>query len=98
MPKLISRRAICISTAVLALTAAVPGFAGTAYAAEETIRLGLVAPMSGPNARYGSFSMRGAQLAVKEINDAGGVDSRRIEIFNAMSRKAACSASSVVAS
>ena len=57
-------------------------FAETAYAAGETIKLGLVAPMSGPNARYGSFSMRGAQLAVKEINDAGGVDGRKIELVS----------------
>ena len=38
--------------------------------------------MSGPNARYGSFSMRGAQLAVKEINDAGGVNGRKIELVS----------------
>ena len=82
MTKVISRRAFCISTAVLTLAAAIPNFAGTAYAAEETIKLGLVAPMSGPNARYGSFSMRGAQLAVKEINDAGGVDGRKIELVS----------------
>ena len=82
MTKVISRRAICLSTAVLTLAAAIPNFAGTAYAAGETIKLGLVAPMSGPNARYGSFSMRGAQLAVKEINDAGGVDGRKIELVS----------------
>jgi branched-chain amino acid transport system substrate-binding protein len=59
-----------------------PNFAATAYAAEETVKVGLVAPMSGPNARYGSFALRGAQLAVKEINDAGGVDGRKIEIVS----------------
>ncbi|ANY84695.1 ABC transporter substrate-binding protein (plasmid) [Microvirga ossetica] len=82
MTKVISRRAFCLSTAVLTLAAAIPNFAGTAYAAGESIKLGLVAPMSGPNARYGSFSMRGAQLAVKEINDAGGVDGRKIELVS----------------
>jgi hypothetical protein len=40
------------------------------------VKLGLVAPMSGPNARYGAFSLRGAQLAAKEINSAGGVPTR----------------------
>ena len=42
--------------------------------------------MSGPNARYGAFSLRGAQLAAKEINDAGGVDGRKIAIFSADSQ------------
>src|SRR5260370_7250016 len=37
--------------------------------------------MSGPNSRYGSFSLRGAQLAAREINDAGGVGGRKIWII-----------------
>ncbi|MET0429441.1 MAG: ABC transporter substrate-binding protein [Microvirga sp.] len=81
MRKVISRRALCFTTAVLALAAAGPNLAPPAVAADESIRLGVVAPMSGPNARYGSFSTRGAQLAVKEINDAGGIGGRKIEIF-----------------
>ena len=36
--------------------------------------------MSGPNARYGSFSLRGAQLATEEINAAGGIGGRKIAI------------------
>ncbi|WP_442855252.1 ABC transporter substrate-binding protein [Bosea sp. PAMC 26642] len=42
--------------------------------------------MSGPNARYGAFSLRGAQLAAKEINATGGIDGRKIEIFSADSQ------------
>ncbi|MBW8298478.1 MAG: ABC transporter substrate-binding protein [Hydrogenophaga sp.] len=42
--------------------------------AADTIKLGAVAPKSGPNARYGTVSMHGAELAVKDINDAGGVN------------------------
>ncbi|MCG5476264.1 MAG: ABC transporter substrate-binding protein, partial [Sinorhizobium fredii] len=38
------------------------------------------------NARYGAFSMRGAELAVKEINDAGGVDGQKIELYSADSQ------------
>ena len=53
MRKVISRRALCFTTAVLALAAAGPNLAPPAIAADETIRLGVVAPMSGPNARYG---------------------------------------------
>ena len=51
--------------------------------AQETIKVGLVSPNSGANARYGSFAQRGAALAAKEINAAGGIDGRMIEIFPA---------------
>lgn len=76
---------------VLALAAAAPfiaGFAamGPVLAEDGAIRLGIVAPMSGPNARYGAFSLRGAQLAAKEINEAGGIDGRKIQIFSADSQ------------
>jgi branched-chain amino acid transport system substrate-binding protein len=75
---------LCISTAILAIAGSVP-FTATAQAA-DTIKLGIVAPMSGPNARYGGFSMHGAELAVKDINDAGGVNGMKIQLFNADSQ------------
>ncbi|KPF41438.1 ABC transporter substrate-binding protein [Rhizobium sp. AAP43] len=79
----ITRRLLCVSAAVLSIIGAMPG--GNAQAA-DTIKLGLVAPMSGPNARYGAFSMHGAELAVKDINAAGGVNGMQIELFNADSQ------------
>ncbi|MDV4164329.1 ABC transporter substrate-binding protein [Rhizobium leguminosarum] len=79
----VSRRALFISTAILSLSVAVSGLPEIALAADGTIKLGLVAPMSGPNARYGAFSMHGAELAVKDINDAGGIDGMKIELLNA---------------
>ncbi|MGR9234962.1 branched-chain amino acid transport system substrate-binding protein [Rhizobium leguminosarum] len=82
----VSRRAFFISTAVLSLSVAVSGLPAIALAADGTIKLGLVAPMSGPNARYGAFSMHGAELAVKDINDAGGIDGMKIELLNADSQ------------
>lgn len=63
-----------------------PVFSDAARAADDTVKLGIVAPMSGPNARYGAFSMRGAQLAVDEINEKGGIDGRKIEIYSADSQ------------
>lgn len=57
-----------------------------ANAQEDALRLGIVSPLSGPNARYGSFSTRGAQLAVKEVNAAGGVDGHQIELLTADSQ------------
>ncbi|RWX31893.1 ABC transporter substrate-binding protein [Rhizobium leguminosarum] len=82
----VSRRALFISTAILSLSVVVSGLPEIALAADGTIKLGLVAPMSGPNARYGAFSMHGAELAVKDINDAGGIDGMKIELLNADSQ------------
>ncbi|MBA1347103.1 ABC transporter substrate-binding protein [Rhizobium sp. WYCCWR 11146] len=82
----VSRRVLFISTAVLSLAVTVSGLPAIALAADGTIKLGLVAPMSGPNARYGAFSMHGAELAVKDINDAGGIDGMKIELLNADSQ------------
>lgn len=83
---MMNRRIFTLSAAILSLTATASGIASMAQAAEDTIKLGIVAPMSGPNARYGAFSMHGAELAVKDINAAGGVDGRKIELFNADSQ------------
>lgn len=86
MTHTLTRRTLCISTAILSLISLTPGMSRIAQAADETIKLGIVAPMSGPNARYGAFSMHGAELAVKEINDAGGVDGHKIELYSADSQ------------
>jgi branched-chain amino acid transport system substrate-binding protein len=72
----LDRRAFCVAMGLVGLAAA----SANVWAEDATIRLGIVAPMSGPNARYGSFSLRGAQLAAEEINNAGGVGGRKIAI------------------
>lgn len=86
MTQTLTRRTLCLSTAALAIVVTAPGFSMVAKADEAPIKLGIVAPMSGPNARYGAFSMHGADLAVKEINDAGGVNGHKIELYNADSQ------------
>jgi len=86
MTQTLTRRTLCLSTAILSLAGIAPGFSGLAQADEAPIKLGIVAPMSGPNARYGAFSVRGAELAIKDINDAGGVDGHKIELSTADSQ------------
>ena len=46
----------------------------------EPIRIGVVAEISGPNAEAGSYTVNGARLAVNEINKAGGVLGRPLEL------------------
>jgi branched-chain amino acid transport system substrate-binding protein len=49
--------------------------ANVAMAAEKVIKLGLLLPMSGQTAPVGEFIKLGNQIAVDEINEAGGIKS-----------------------
>lgn len=47
----------------------------------NTLKIGLVMPLTGDAAVYGQNESRGAQIAVDEINEAGGVDGKLIELI-----------------
>jgi len=46
----------------------------------STITLGVLAPFTGPYGQAGSDLMKGIQLAVNEINAAGGADGKQIKV------------------
>jgi branched-chain amino acid transport system substrate-binding protein len=72
--KLITRRAgLGASAAALVL-------GGQARAA-DTVKIGQIAPTTGPNAQSGRFLINGAKLAVDVANQAGGVLGRQIELI-----------------
>jgi len=48
----------------------------------EPIKIGSVMPMTGAIATFGQSSYEGIQLAFEEINAAGGVLGRQLELFN----------------
>ena len=52
-----------------------------AMAQSDVVRIGIVSPNTGAAARYGAFAWRGAQLARDEINAAGGINGKKIELF-----------------
>lgn len=54
--------------------------------AQEPIKIGVVGPHSGLAAYDGQSELVGAQLAAKELNDAGGVLGRKFEIVAADTR------------
>ena len=54
---------------------------GSSVASGETFKLGSMGPLTGPNASYGISVNQGAQIAVDEINAAGGVLGKQIEFF-----------------
>ncbi|MEA1929581.1 MAG: ABC transporter substrate-binding protein [Patescibacteria group bacterium] len=45
------------------------------------IKIGLSAPLTGEGTSFGDGMRAGAQLAVSEINEAGGVDGRMVEVI-----------------
>lgn len=61
-----------------AATAAV--LAGGATAQAQDIKMGVIAGMSGPGTSYGIGIRQGAEMAVREINAAGGIKGRKISL------------------
>ncbi|MDH6197384.1 branched-chain amino acid transport system substrate-binding protein [Mycobacterium frederiksbergense] len=57
------------------------GFAGAASG--ETIKIGSVAPVTGPYSGDGLEMVRGAKMAIEDINAAGGVAGRPVELITA---------------
>jgi branched-chain amino acid transport system substrate-binding protein len=60
--------------ALAALSVVRPGFAA------EPIRIGLVDETTGPQAEAGVLTLRGVQLAMEEINAAGGILGRPVQL------------------
>ena len=58
----------------------------TVALAEDTIKLGGMYPLSGRAADLGITCKQGAELAVKEINDKGGVLGKKFELLSADSK------------
>ncbi|EFG38663.1 Leu/Ile/Val-binding protein [Brucella sp. NVSL 07-0026] len=57
--------------------AAVIAFGGSAWA---DVLVGIGIPVTGPNAVYGAQIQKGAEAAIKEVNDAGGINGEKIAI------------------
>jgi branched-chain amino acid transport system substrate-binding protein len=69
------RQALASAAAAIASTVAKP-----AIAAKEPIMIGYLPALTGPSSSTGIGINRGIQLAVQEINAAGGIDGRQIEL------------------
>lgn len=61
---------------------------------DDTIKIGLNLELSGNVASYGSGIAAGAELAIKEINDAGGIDGKKIEAVKIDNKSDAAEATS----
>ncbi|MBR6887922.1 MAG: ABC transporter substrate-binding protein, partial [Selenomonadaceae bacterium] len=62
---------------------------GDKAAAGDEIVIGANFEMTGNHAQYGANANNGLKLAVKEVNDAGGVNGKKIKIVEADSKSEA---------
>jgi branched-chain amino acid transport system substrate-binding protein len=56
------------------------GGSGGSASSGGTITLGMVVPLTGSSAAIGPYMQNGAQLAINEINDAGGVLGKKLKL------------------
>src|ERR1041384_2999328 len=73
----------------LAAVFAVAALWPLAATAADTIKIGFPIPLSGPTAVYGEPVLKGAELAVSEINARGGVLGRKFELLSRDSKASA---------
>jgi branched-chain amino acid transport system substrate-binding protein len=66
----LDRRAVLLGTAAYL---AAPYVISSARAATPAVNVGVIMPLSGPNAQFGINSRNGVELVADEINSAGGI-------------------------
>ncbi|WP_137390163.1 substrate-binding protein [Rhodoligotrophos defluvii] len=82
----LTRRDILKTTALAATTVAAPAIFTRPLRAADPIKIGVISPLTGAWTVYGKAHSAGFQLAVDEINEAGGVLGRPIEVVLADSK------------
>lgn len=73
----ITRRSVA---AGLGVGLAVPALLKSARAQSAPLKIGMVAPVTGPAAESGKYAQIGAKLALERVNKAGGVMGRPLEL------------------
>ncbi|MBI5419163.1 MAG: ABC transporter substrate-binding protein, partial [Deltaproteobacteria bacterium] len=66
---------VMLSVAVLCLGGTPP-----AFSADEVVKIGLSYPETGPYSKQGLDQRRGAELAMEEINAAGGILGKKVQL------------------
>ena len=74
-------RGLACATGSAALLDGLFGVAYVPVAEAANIRIGVPLPQAGPASRWDTFSMRGATLAARQTNDAGGVVGMKFELI-----------------
>src|SRR5215510_10373164 len=74
----LTRRQALVSAGAAALASSLPK---PAIAAKDPIKVGYLPALTGPSSSTGIGINRGTELAVAQINDAGGINGRKIELI-----------------
>ncbi len=61
-----------------AVGAVILSLGGVAHA-EDTLKIAIAGPTTGPVAQYGDMQMMGAKMAVEQINAKGGINGKKLE-------------------
>jgi len=64
---------------LLVVVSLLVGLVGVAWAAEPTVKIAIVAPMTGDVSTFGASTKNGAEMAFEEWNAKGGVNGAKIE-------------------
>src|SRR5258706_14409061 len=70
------RRLIVLAALIVTIV-----LSGTSTGAQEPIRVGVIFSLSGPVAPLGQFGKAGLDLALEEVNAAGGGNGRPLELI-----------------
>ncbi|ARJ07504.1 amino acid ABC substrate-binding protein [Cnuibacter physcomitrellae] len=77
-----ARQAVAVA-AVLATVGALSACSGSSGGgSDDPIKIGVVGPQTGPLAEIGENQVAGAEVAVEQINAAGGILGRQVELSN----------------
>ncbi len=74
------RKSLAVIVAVAAMSFIAATF-GQAFADGKPIKIGQLIPMSGEAAEAGKYQKQGAEIALEQINTAGGINGRKIQII-----------------
>src|SRR5260221_5868983 len=69
----ITRRSVTAGLAIGALASPGPGIV-SGRAQTKAVKMAMIAPLSGPWARQGQLLRQGAEMAIDEINQKGGIE------------------------
>jgi len=67
------RRSSIVASLFISLFVFAPAFGHAVAAADDTISVGVVLPITGKEGKPGQYQKEGIELAIKQINDKGGV-------------------------
>ena len=90
------KRCVLAAMAVASMAVMLTGCSGSSGESSDTIKIGANLELTGNSASYGTSAKNGIEMAVKEINDAGGLLGKKIEVSYADNRSEATEAANAM--